>query len=106
MSDATATPSSAPAYGDVLKRVDERTLAVSRMAAKMAGSTLSYGVVVFLATVGASQLKIALATTGVLVNVIGSIGSFSFATASVTPAPRRAFCSTVAPKMTRSLQVI
>ena len=63
-----ATPALAPAtkpvtYGDVLKHAEVKILAVSRFAAKMAGSTLSYGIMVFLAAAGASQFEISLANS-------------------------------------------
>ncbi len=66
MTEATAPPPSAPnpvSYGDVLKHAEVKILAVSRFAAKMAGATLSYGVMVFLATAGASQFEISLANS-------------------------------------------
>lgn len=64
MIDAASVPTSAPVtYRDVLKQAEVRILSVSRFAAKMAGSTLSYGVMVFLATEGASQFQISLANS-------------------------------------------
>ncbi|MCO5222807.1 MAG: MFS transporter [Thermomicrobiales bacterium] len=63
---SSPVPTSAPAplaYRDVLKHVEVKILAASRFAAKMAGSTLSYGIMVFLATVGASQFEISLANS-------------------------------------------
>src|SRR6478735_8577940 len=45
-------------YRSVLKHDDVRILAVSRAAVKMAGSTLSYGSMVYLAQIGSSQLQI------------------------------------------------
>lgn len=50
-------------YGQVLKHPDVKILALSRLAAKMAGSTLSYGIMVFLAAAGASQFEISLASS-------------------------------------------
>ncbi len=50
-------------YGDVLKQAPVRVLAISRFASKMASSTLSYGVMVFLATAGASQFEVSLASS-------------------------------------------
>lgn len=50
-------------YRDVLKHEEVQILAVSRFAAKMAAATLSYGVMVFLATEGASQFQISLASS-------------------------------------------
>ncbi len=67
MTDATSAispePAPAPTYGEVLKHPPVRTLAISRFASKMAGSTLSYGVMVFLATVGATQFQVSLASS-------------------------------------------
>jgi MFS family permease len=57
-------PSTGPVtYRDVLKHADVKILATARFAAKMAGSTLSYGVMVFLAAAGASQFQISLASS-------------------------------------------
>ncbi len=53
----------APTYGEVLKHPPVRVVAVSRFASKMASSTLSYGVMVFLATAGASQFQVSLASS-------------------------------------------
>ncbi len=61
--DQTPETNHATTYGDVLKQPPVRVLAVSRFASKMAGSTLSYGVMVFLATAGASQFEISLASS-------------------------------------------
>lgn len=65
MTDTAAPdPTVAPVtYRDVLKHMEVKILAVSRFAAKMAGSTLSYGVMVFLAAAGASQFEISLASS-------------------------------------------
>lgn len=66
MTDAvTAPPPSAPpvTYRDVLKHAEVKILATARFAAKMAGSTLSYGIMVFLAAAGASQFEISLASS-------------------------------------------
>lgn len=66
MTDAAvpATPQTPQVtYRDVLKHAEVKILAASRFAAKMASSTISYGVMVFLATVGASQLEISLASS-------------------------------------------
>jgi MFS family permease len=52
-----------PTYRDVLKIPQIKVLAVSRFAAKMAASTLSYGVMVYLAVQGASQFEISLAAS-------------------------------------------
>lgn len=57
---------SAPAplsYREVLKHPEVQILAASRFASKMAGSTLSYGIMVFLAAAGASQLEISTANS-------------------------------------------
>ena len=45
-------------YRSVLKHDNVKILAASRAAAKMAGSTLSYGAMVYLAQIGASQIQI------------------------------------------------
>jgi MFS family permease len=50
-------------YREVLKHPPVRVLAISRFASKMAASTLSYGVMVFLATAGASQFEVSLASS-------------------------------------------
>jgi MFS family permease len=50
-----------PSYREVLKFPQIRVLAISRFTAKMAASTLSYGVMVYLADQGASQFEISLA---------------------------------------------
>ncbi len=50
-------------YRAVLKHSEVQILAASRFAAKMAGSTLSYGIMVFLAAAGASQLEISAASS-------------------------------------------
>lgn len=55
-SAASATPK--VSYRSVLQHDDVRILAVSRAAVKMAGSTLSYGSMVYLAQIGSSQLQI------------------------------------------------
>jgi MFS family permease len=61
---AASTPKTAPVtYRDVLKHTEVKILSVSRFAAKMAGSTLSYGIMVFLATAGARQFEISLASS-------------------------------------------
>ena len=46
-------------YGTVLRNGNVRILAVSRAMGKMAGSTISYGAMVYLARLNASQLEIA-----------------------------------------------
>jgi MFS family permease len=60
---ATAADAIPPApakvtYRSVLKHHDVKILAASRAAVKMAGSTLSYGAMVYLAQIGASQIQI------------------------------------------------
>ena len=45
-------------YRSVLKHDNVKILAASRAAAKMAGSTLSYGAMVYLAQIGSSQIQI------------------------------------------------
>ncbi len=64
---ATPVPvghSSAPlSYGTVLKHPEVKILAASRFAAKMAGSTLTYGVMIFLTAAGATQFEISLASS-------------------------------------------
>lgn len=63
-SQAAPAPTTAPVtYGDVLKHAEVKILAASRFAAKMAGSTLTYGIMVFLAAEGASQFQISLASS-------------------------------------------
>jgi MFS family permease len=62
-SDATVETNHAPTYRDVLQHEPVRVLAVSRFASKMANSTLSYGVMVFLATAGATQFEVSLASS-------------------------------------------
>jgi MFS family permease len=62
-SAAQAAPTNSVTYRDVLKHEDVKILALARFAAKMAGATLSYGVMVFLATEGASQFEISLASS-------------------------------------------
>lgn len=62
MTDAVSAPAPVT-YRDVLKHPEVQILSVSRFAAKMAGATLSYGVMVFLATEGASQFQISLANS-------------------------------------------
>src|SRR6476659_1217294 len=61
--DTTPETIHVPTYGEVLKHPPVRVVAVSRFASKMAGSTLSYGVMVFLATAGASQFQVSLASS-------------------------------------------
>ena len=56
-------PAPAVSYGDVLKHGPVRVLAISRFASKMANATLSYGVMVFLAAAGASQMQVSLASS-------------------------------------------
>lgn len=70
MTDSVASQAASPApktapvtYGDVLKHAEVKILAVSRFVAKMAGSTLTYGIMVFLAAEGASQFQISLASS-------------------------------------------
>ena len=50
-------------YREVLKHPEVKILSASRFVVKMASSTLSYGVMVFLAAAGASQLQISLANS-------------------------------------------
>ncbi len=55
---------SAPlSYRAVLKHPEVKILAASRFAAKMAGSTLTYGVMIFLTAAGATQFEISLASS-------------------------------------------
>jgi MFS family permease len=60
---AQPEPSHAPSYREVLKYPPAQVLSASRFVSKMANSTLSYGVMVFLATAGASQFQISLASS-------------------------------------------
>jgi MFS family permease len=60
---AASDKSRAPSYREVLKHPPVQVLSVSRFVSKMANSTLSYGVMVFLATAGASQIEISLASS-------------------------------------------
>ena len=62
-SSSANSKTSAPSYRAVLKHPEVKILAASRFAAKMAGSTLSYGIMVFLATAGASQFEISTANS-------------------------------------------
>src|SRR6478735_3531544 len=55
--------SRAPSYREVLRHPPVQVLSISRFVSKMANSTLSYGVMVFLATAGASQFQISLASS-------------------------------------------
>ena len=63
VSDTTPEAIPAPTYREVLRHRPVQILAISRFASKMAGSTLSYGVMVFLATVGATQFQVSLASS-------------------------------------------
>jgi MFS family permease len=67
MTEAAPAPvgrSPAPlSYRAVLKHPEVKILAAARFASKMAGSTLSYGIMVFLAAAGASQLEISTASS-------------------------------------------
>lgn len=61
---AQSTSASAPlSYRAVLKHTEVQILAAARFVSKMAGSTLSYGTMVFLATAGASQFQISAASS-------------------------------------------
>jgi len=60
---AASDKSRAPSYREVLKHPPVQVLSLSRFVSKMANSTLSYGVMVFLATAGASQIEISLASS-------------------------------------------
>jgi MFS family permease len=63
-SPAPVGHTSAPlSYRAVLKHPEVKILAAARFASKMAGSTLSYGIMVFLAAAGASQLEISAASS-------------------------------------------
>src|SRR6478609_614000 len=55
--------SRAPSYREVLRHPPVQVLSISRFVSKMANSTLSYGVMVFLATAGASQFQVSLASS-------------------------------------------
>lgn len=61
--DPAGEPVPNPSYRDVLKHPPVKVLAAARFASKMANSTLSYGVMVFLATAGASQFQVSLASS-------------------------------------------
>jgi MFS family permease len=61
--DTALDTASPPTYRAVLKHPPVQVLALSRFASKMANSTLSYGVMVFLATAGASQFEVSLASS-------------------------------------------
>jgi MFS family permease len=61
--DSTPEAIHATTYRDVLQHPPVQVLAVSRFASKMASSTLSYGVMVFFATAGASQFQVSLASS-------------------------------------------
>jgi len=63
MTGIAPEPSHAPSYREVLRHAPVRVLGISRFTSKMAGATLSYGVMVFLATIGASQFEISLASS-------------------------------------------
>ncbi len=52
-----------PSYREVLQHQPVKTLSISRFAAKMAASTLTYGVMVYLAREGASQFQISMASS-------------------------------------------
>jgi MFS family permease len=54
-------------FRSVLKRPSVRILAVSRAASKLAQATVSYGVMVFMATAGATQLQISIVSASTYV---------------------------------------
>jgi MFS family permease len=60
---AQPEPTQTPSYREVLQHPPVQVLSLSRFVSKMANSTLSYGVMVFLATAGASQFQISLASS-------------------------------------------
>ncbi len=61
--DTTPEPNHSLSYREVLEHPPVQILSVSRFASKMASSTLSYGVMVFLATAGATQFEVSLASS-------------------------------------------
>jgi MFS family permease len=56
-------PSTSPSYRSVLQRESVQIVALSRFLSRMGGQTLSYGIMVFLAAAGASQLEISFASS-------------------------------------------
>ncbi|MCO5221709.1 MAG: MFS transporter [Thermomicrobiales bacterium] len=52
-----------PSYRSVLQHTSVQIVALSRFLSRMGGQTLSYGIMVFLAAAGASQLEISLANS-------------------------------------------
>ncbi len=52
-----------PSYRSVLQNASVQIVALSRFISRMAGQTLSYGIIVFLAAAGASQFEISLANS-------------------------------------------
>jgi predicted MFS family arabinose efflux permease len=56
-------PAPPPTYRSVLQRTSVQIVALSRFISRMAGQTLSYGIMVFLAAAGASQFEISLANS-------------------------------------------
>ena len=60
---ATPKPEQKPSYRSVLQHASVQIVALSRFISRMAGQTLSYGIMVFLAAAGASQFEISLASS-------------------------------------------
>ncbi len=59
----TRKPTEPPSYWSVLHHASVQIVALSRFLSRMGGQTLSYGIMVFLAAAGASQLEISLANS-------------------------------------------
>ncbi len=61
--EKSSKPPASPSYRSVLQRASVQIVALSRFLSRMGGQTLSYGIMVFLAAAGASQLEISLANS-------------------------------------------
>ncbi len=62
-----SAPDPAPTYRSVLNHQPVRIVALSRFLSRMAGQIMSYGIMVFLAVAGASQLEISVAKSAAFV---------------------------------------
>ncbi len=62
-----SAPDAAPTYRSVLNHQPVRIVALSRFLSRMAGQIMSYGIMVFLAVAGASQLEISVAKSAAFV---------------------------------------
>ena len=67
LDEPESAPDAAPTYKSVIGHVPVRIVALSRFLSRMAGQVMSYGIMVFLAVEGASQLEISVAKSAAFV---------------------------------------